>query len=171
MTSTDLERLFRDHQPLLIRWLAKLVRCEDTAADLAQESYARIAGAAGEQTIAHPRAFLFRTARNLALDHLRKMRTRGQTVEPLDDVVEVPSPAPSAETALVDQQRIRLFTEALGTLPPRCREVFLLHRLHQCSYQQIAQRLGISESAVEKHIIRALSRCRAIVNQGDAEHR
>ncbi len=42
----------------------------------------------------------------------------------------------------LDRQRIRLFTEALGTLPPRCREVFLLHRLHQCSYQHIAQRLG-----------------------------
>lgn len=169
MTFADIEQLYREHQPVLVRWLARLVRCEETAADLAQESYLRVAGAAGEQLITHPRAFLFRTARNLALDHLRKMRTRSGRTEPLDEAVDLPSPQPSAERALLDRQRVVLFRQALETLPPRCREVFLLHRVHHCTYGEIAHRLGISESAVEKHIMRALSHCRSALQQYGAE--
>jgi RNA polymerase sigma-70 factor (ECF subfamily) len=169
MTSADIEQLYREHQPLLVRWLARLVRCHETAADLAQESYVRVAGAAGEQAIMHPRAFLFRTARNLAFDHLRKMRARNGTTEPLEKAIDLPCPHPSAERALLDRQRVILFKQALQTLSPRCREIFLLHRLHHCTYGQIAHRLGISESAVEKHIMRALSRCRNAMATYDSE--
>lgn len=170
MTSADIERLYREHQPILIRWITRMVRCEDTAADLAQESYLRMAGSAGEQVISHPRAFLFRTARNLAFDHLRKMKTRSGTAQPLEEAVDVPSPQPSAETALVDRQRVALFHKALNALPARCREVFLLHRVHHCTYAVIATRLKISESAVEKHIMRALKECRsAILQDGSVE--
>lgn len=169
MTSADIEQLYREHQPVLIRWLARLVRCEATAADLAQESYLRVADAAGEQIIRHPRAFLFRTARNLALDHLRKMRTRSGMAEPLDESLDLPSPQPSAERALLDRQRVVLFRQVLETLPPRCREVFLLHRVHHCTYGDIALRLSISESAVEKHIMRALSHCRSAMLKHDSE--
>lgn len=169
MTSADIERLYREHQPMLVRWLARLVRCEDTAADLAQESYLRVAGTAGEQVITHPRAFLFRTARNLAFDHLRKMKTRSGSAQPLEEAMDLPSPLPSAETALLDRQRIALFRQTLETLPARCREVFLLHRIHHCTYTVIANRLGISESAVEKHIMRALKHCRTALVQHGSE--
>lgn len=169
MTSADIEQLYREYQSVLIRWLARLVRCEETAADLAQESYLRVAGAAGEQVIRHPRAFLFRTARNLALDHLRKMRTRRGTTEPLDEAVDLPSLHPSAERALLDRQRVALFRQVLEALPPRCREVFLLHRVHHFTYGDIARRLSISESAVEKHIMRALSHCRSAMLKHDSD--
>jgi RNA polymerase sigma-70 factor (ECF subfamily) len=169
MTSSDIERLYREHQPALLRWLARFVRCEHTAADLAQESYLRIAGAPDDHAITHPRAFLFRTARNLALDHLRKMRVRSITAQPLDDAVDVAGPEASAETTVLDRQRVRLFQQALDTMPPRSREVFLLHRLHHRTYADIARRLGISESAVEKNIMRALSHCRRVLREQESE--
>jgi RNA polymerase sigma-70 factor (ECF subfamily) len=169
MTSSDIERLYREHQPALLRWLARFVRCEHTAADLAQDSYLRMADAADETAIAHPRAFLFRTARNLAVDHLRKLRVRSVAAQPLDEAVEIPSPEPPADVALVDRQRVRLFQQALETMPPRCREVFLLHRVHACTYGDIARRLGISESAVEKNIMRALSHCRRVLREQESE--
>ena len=169
MTSSDIERLYREHQPMLIRWLARVVRCRDTAADLAQESYLRVAGTAGEQVITHPRAFLFRTARNLAFDHLRKMKTRNGTAQPLEEAMDLPSPQPSAETVLLNRQRVALFRKTLDALPARCREVFLLHRVHHCTYPVIAARLRISESAVEKHIMRALKHCRAALLQNGSE--
>ena len=169
MTSADIERLYREHQPMLIRWLARVVHCQDTAADLAQESYLRVAGSAGEQVITHPRAFLFRTARNLAFDHLRKMKTRNATVQPLEEALDLPSPQPSAETAMLDRQRVALFRKTLDALPARCREVFLLHRVHHCTYAVIATRLRISESAVEKHIMRALKHCRSALLQDGSE--
>jgi RNA polymerase sigma factor (sigma-70 family) len=167
MTSADIERLYREHQSALLRWLTRFVRCEHAAADLAQDSYLRIADAADETAIAHPRAFLFRTARNLALDHLRKLRVRSVAAQPL--AVEIPSPEPPADVALLDRQRVRLFQQALETMPPRCREVFLLHRVHACTYGDIARRLGISESAVEKNIMRALSHCRGVLRGHDSE--
>ncbi len=168
MTSTDIERLYREHQPALLRWLARLVRCEQTAADLAQDSYLRIAGAPDDQAITHPRAFLFRTARNLALDHLRKLRVRSITAQSLNDAVEVAAPDPPADTALLNRQRVRLFQQALDTMPPRSREVFLLHRIHCRSYADIARHLGISESAVEKNIMRALSHCRRVLREQES---
>lgn len=168
MSSADIEQLYREHQSVLVRWLARLVRCEETAADLAQESYLRMAGIADRQVIVHPRAFLFQTARNLALDHLRKLDTRRGLMEPLDDTLDCPSDAPSAEQTVLDRQRVALFKQALAALPPRCREVFLLHRLHHVTYEDIARRLGISESAVEKHIMRALMRLRQAIQEQEA---
>lgn len=168
MTSLDIEQLYREHQPTLVRWLARFVGCRETAADLAQESYLRISAAAGLQTIDHPRAFLFRTARNLAVDHLRKIRMRSQTMEPLDDSMDAPSAQPSIEQLLLNRQQVDLFTKTLEALPDRCREVFLLHRFHHCSYDDIAKQLGISKSTVEKHIIKALQHCRKAMLEQDA---
>ncbi len=155
-----IERLFQDHRQALIRWVHRIVRCEATAADLAQESYLRMMGGPSDQSFNSPKAFLFRTATNLALDHVRREKFRGQAAESLDAASEVPTSFPSAEQVLLDKERLDLFVNALRNLPPRCREVFLLHRLDECPYSEIAMRLGISESAVEKHIMRALSYCR-----------
>ncbi|BCA56569.1 DNA-directed RNA polymerase sigma-70 factor [Nitrospira sp. KM1] len=171
MTSADIEQLYREHQPTLVRWLARLVGCRETAADLAQESYLRIAGMDGLKTVDHPRAFLFRTARNLAFDHLRKTNTRSKTVEPLDDALDVPSAQPSVEQILLDRQQVDLFTKTLEALPDRCREVFILHRFHHCSYDSIARQLGISKSTVEKHMIRALQHCRKAMLEYEASSR
>lgn len=135
-----------------------MVRCRHTAEDLAQESYAKMSNLSTSQVITHPRAFLFRTATNLALDHLRKEKVRHHL--PLEEVGDIPKGEPSAEQRLVYKERVAAYRQAIETLSPRCREVFILHRLQQCSYREIGERLGISQSAVEKLMIRALAHCR-----------
>lgn len=160
LTGPSIERLFLEHRRKLICRLYRIVRCKETAIDLAQETYLRLVAVAGTQPIPYPRAFLFRTATNLALDHLRKEKTRIRLSASLDDAAQVPSELPSAERALFDKQRFKIFLAAIDALPSRCREVFLLHRVHDYTYGEIAARLGISESAVEKNIMRALLHCR-----------
>lgn len=168
LTCQDIEHLFHAHRHELTRSLYRMVRCEQAAADLAQETYMRLVSLAQTTSVTYPRALLFRTATNLAIDYLRKGKTERCTGETLDCAMDIPSAAPSAELAVLDKQRLHLFLCAIDTLPPRCREAFLLHRVQECSYRDIAVRLSISESAVEKLIMRALLHCRAALRHHDA---
>ena len=169
LTCQDIEHLFHAHRHELTRCLFRIVRCEQAAADLTQETYMRLVNLTQTTSVTYPRALLFRTATNLAIDHLRKGKFERHTGEVLEVAMDVPSGAPSAERAVLDKQRLAIFLRAIDTLPPRCREAFLLHRVHDCSYRDIAARLDISESAVEKLIMRALLHCRATLQQHDAE--
>lgn len=165
----DIEHLFREHRSELARCVYRIVRCEQAAADLTQETYMRLVNLAQTTPVVYPRALLFRTATNLAIDHLRKGKFERHAGEAWDLAMEVPSGAPSAERTVSDKQRLEIFLRAIETLPPRCREAFLLHRVHDCSYRDIASRLAISESAVEKLIMRALLHCRNALRHHDAD--
>jgi RNA polymerase sigma factor (sigma-70 family) len=155
-----LETLFLEYWPKLTSWLYPVVRCRETAAELTQEAYLHLLSFSRQQTIRHPRAFLYQTAKNLALDHLRKDRVQGLHVTDLDEAAQMPADQPSAERVLLDRERVDQFLAAMETMSPRSREVFVLHRVQELSYRQIAHRLNISESAVEKNIMRALTHCR-----------
>lgn len=161
-----LEMLFLEYWPKLISWLYPLVHCRDTAAELTQEAYVRLLSFSDQHTIRHPRAFLYQTAKNLALDHLRKDKVQALHVTDFDEAAQVPADQPSAERVLLDRERVDQFLAAMETMPPRSREVFVLHRVHELSYRQIAERLNISESAVEKNIMRALTHCRHALRDG-----
>jgi RNA polymerase sigma-70 factor (ECF subfamily) len=165
----DIEHLFHEHRFELTRCLYRIVRCEQAAADLTQEAYLRLVNMAPTTSVTFPRALLFRTATNLAIDYLRKEKPNRQTGENVDLAMDVPSAAPSAERALFDKQRFRIFLRAIDSLSPRSREAFLLHRVQDCSYREIAIRLSISESAVEKLIMRALLHCRTTLQAHDAD--
>lgn len=165
----SLSLLYRQHRQELIRHLYKIVQCEYTAEDLMQETTLRIAGLDSERSLEQPRAFLYRTATNLALDYLRRQKVR-DCLDLSESVSETLSDhGPSLENEVFDMQRFEIFMGALESLPPRCRQVFILHRVHHRSYTEIARRLGISQSAVEKHIIRALIKCKDFINEYGAE--
>jgi RNA polymerase sigma factor (sigma-70 family) len=154
----DLERLFQTYQPELIARLRRIVGCWHTAADLAQDTYLRLLRMDGSQEISHPRAFLHRTAVNLALDYLRKQKHRAPTLT-LDDAVTVPSQAPAACRSLYDKQRLAAFQTALVTLPSPTKDVLVLRRIHGYAHGEIAQRLGLTKRQVENHLAKALYHC------------
>lgn len=169
MGGHNIEHLFREHRHELARCLHRMVRCEQAAADLCQETYLRFMNLTQTTSVMYPRALLFRTATNLAIDYLRKGKTERNAGDPLSVATDVASPAPSVERAVFDKQRYNICMKAIDSLPPRSREAFLLHRTHDCSYREIAIRLQISESAVEKLIMRALLHCRAALQQHNAD--
>jgi RNA polymerase sigma-70 factor (ECF subfamily) len=171
LTSHDLEDLYHRYRFELTRRLYRMVRCDQVAADLAQETYVRLVHLARTSAIPYPRALLHRTATNLAIDHLRKRKVRS-----LHEVGEVPSedipsPMPSAEVELIARQQFERLRQAVATLPPKCRRVFLLHKAKHLPYAHIAARLSISVSTVEKHMCKALAHCRDFMAKGDHSSR
>ncbi len=144
----------------LTRFLTKKLGCSELAADIVQDTYLRVTRVDQKTEVSHPKAFLFRTAVNLAADVMRRRQLRSAYETDSISAEEIASQAPSAETALEAQQQCRLLRVAVETLPTKCRTVFLLHKAEHLSYGEVAARLNISKSAVEKHMTKALAHCR-----------
>lgn len=165
-----LERYYRE----LLNFLHRQVNDRDTAADLAQESYARVLAVqhAGRD-ILDVRALLYRTARNLLVDQHRRAAVRRH--DDLDAMSEAEQPAApqhlQPEDALVSQQVLHAYVGAIERLPPRCREAFMLHVFDELTHAQVARHMGISVSMVEKHVVRGMLACKAcersLREQGD----
>lgn len=163
----DFEALFRRHSKDLRRFLRRRLACSDTAADLAQEAFYRLMRAGGAPDSADARAYLFRIAANLATDHQRQSR-RHVTGEGAElTLASMPDPGPSAERRALSREEWQVLLGAIGRLPPRGRQVFLLHKEQGLSHAEIAQALGISKNTVIVHIMRALAQCRRAL----AKHR
>ena len=163
MAAQDYERLFHSAGDDLRRFLSRKVSCPHTVADIMQEAFLRLMGAQPSTDIRDPRAYLFRIAANLAINHV----TRGKdTIDPCD-VEQASSATASAlseertpERVVQGNQQLQRVMEAIDGLPSRCKTVFILYRFHTLSQETIAARLGISVSMVEKHVIRAMRCCR-----------
>jgi RNA polymerase sigma factor (sigma-70 family) len=155
----DVEGLFHTHQRGLILRLRRMVGCRHTAADLAQDTYLRLLRMEEPQEISHPRAFLYRTAVNLALDYLRKQKHRTAILTSFDEAETIPSLTPAASQSVYDKQRLAAFQTALATLPFPTKDVLVLRRIHGCAHGEIAQRLGLTKRQVENHLAKALYHC------------
>ncbi|QSA96000.1 RNA polymerase sigma factor [Methylococcus sp. EFPC2] len=157
---SGVEALFLDHLEPLIRIIYRMVGCRQTAEDLAQEAYLRLIHARESDQVAYPRPFLYQTAKNLALDHLRKEKVRARTdcpdAEP-ELLEQAPAKTPTPEHQALVSEQVRLFGSALEALSERRRQILVLHRFHHWSYERIAQHLGLSRRAVEKNIHAALA--------------
>ncbi|BCA53923.1 putative RNA polymerase sigma factor FecI [Nitrospira sp. KM1] len=162
LTYSDIERLFDEQRHVLTLHVTRLVRSKELATDLVQEAFTRILGIAGKENVIYPRSLLYRTAINLAIDHLRSRKTPTCSLsEPVteDAALNVASLIPTPDRELSAKQQLQQVQAVIDQLPPRCRHAFLLHRVEGYSYVQIARELGISKSAVEKLITRALKQC------------
>lgn len=156
MTPTSLLQLFRSEHERIVRLIGRLVRCRAAAEDLAQDAFLRLWG---RTLTGDGRSLLFRTAQNLAIDHLRSGRVRSRHAETAGRE-EAPPRVPSPDAAAVAREELRSLRAALRTLPRRAQRVLLLNRLDGLSYAEIARALGVSVSTVEKDMIRALEVCR-----------
>ena len=157
--ATVLGALVAAHHAALTAFVRRRVGCPAIAGDIVQEAYARLAGRAAPMPPANPRAFLYRVAGNLALDHLRRERARARVLMGGPPPEQVPDPRPSAVAALEARQRLAILVRAVDELPPRCRRVFVMRRFEDRDQDEIAAALGISRNMVEKHLRRALAHC------------
>lgn len=156
MTQISLQRLFQLHRPELQSYLARLVRCRETAADLLQDTFLRFLEHAPKAEIGNSRAYLYRTAHNLAVDHLRKEDRRCTDPTEPEQLWEVPDQQPTPDHRLQAQRELQSLCVALAELPPLTRRIFELNRMQGLSYQEVADALAISNSSVQKHLARAL---------------
>lgn len=160
--TTTLADIFLSNRKSIMWTVLRIVRDPQTAEDVAQETYVRARKAVEHGPIDHIEAFLFQTARNIALNHLRHQRIRG-VVEcddlPAADVGNIASDAPSQEADLIHRQRLRHLHEAVAKLPQRARTVWMLSRIEKWSYPRIAEHLGVSPNTVFNDLKLAHAHC------------
>lgn len=150
--------IFGEQREALLRFLLRRVGNASLAEDLTQETGLRALGAGAAASIENPRAYLFRIASNLALDHQRHRR-QGVELEDAEALGRaVPDRAPSPEAVALHRGELARLLAAVQELPPRCREVFVLAKFDGLSYAEIARRLGISRNTVITHMVAALKR-------------
>jgi len=145
------------HEPDLRRWLSRHLRtlpnCDFD--EIVQESYARL-WAAKPERILNARAYFFVTARHVVGEMLRRARVVSiETMADIDslNIADGDSGPERSASGREDLERMRV---ALSKLPPKCRMAFELRKFQGLSQREIAARMGIAESTVEKHLIKGL---------------
>ncbi|MFY0992191.1 RNA polymerase sigma factor [Halomonas sp. C05BenzN] len=156
----DLDALFQRHATDLAGYLRRQLQCPHLAEDLCQEIFLRLGQHPEPGGLEAPRAYLFRMARNLVIDHHRRCRSRPAS-QPLDTpglclVCPRPCPEEEAERHLC-LMRLR---ETMDTLPTRLRQALTWHRLEGLTQAEIGRRLGVSERMAGRYVAQALARCR-----------
>jgi len=154
----ELERMAIRYYDRLVRFLKRRSHSMEDAADLAQDTFARLSSTDFRQ-INKPESFLFTTALNLLRDHARSAQARHAAFTVPVEEAQLVCPAPQAERVLDGEQRMRVVEEGLRELSPKCRAVFVLFHFDGLSQRDIADRLHISVSMVEKYVKQAVNHC------------
>jgi len=153
--------VYKGHKAALKQYLRRFVARAEDIEDIAQEAFLRAYAAESIREIQSPKAFLFKVAKNVALNE-RARRSNASTV-PLEDFGETDVLYDTGQVTVEDQvegrERLQMFARAVAELPPQCARVFLMRKVYGLSCKEIALRLEISESTVEKHAALGLLRC------------
>ena len=137
------------HEPMLRAWLRARFPAIEDADDIVQEAYIRVLRARETVSIDSPKAFLYATAQNLALGLLRQRKIRRQDSLAEVDLLDVLDEGADIPEAVAYAQELELLTEAIQSLPTRCRQIITLRKIYGMSQKDVAARLGISEHTVE----------------------
>ena len=152
----DLQDLFRRYNRDLVRFLCRRVSSQDVAADLTQELFLRLLTATPASPINDSKAYLFRAAGNLAINHNRRERLIA-----FDDpacLETIADESPCAERQLLSRQEMTIVARTLTEFPPLHREIFMLSRVDGLSFAQISARLGVPRQRAFDHLVRIVTR-------------
>lgn len=154
---------YKDHLFGLRKMVFSIIKSRDEVEDILQDAFLNAYAIEKNKPLLHPKAYLYRTTKNLALSAVRE-RSRKPT-DYLTDLGEVEGSCDTQpdECAIADET-LEIYFEAIASLPPKCRHVFLMRKTLGLSYKQIAKSLNISVSTVETHLERAFSRCDDYLN-------
>lgn len=148
---------FSVYVPALTAYIARNSRNQSIVEDLVQEVMLRLHARQQGNAIENIEGYLFRIAASVLADNARRERTRYQSghreLTELDHPVEDRSP----ERVLQAREEVSLVAAALQELPKRTRDAFLMKRFEDLPYAEIARRLDVSVSAVEKHVVKAMA--------------
>jgi RNA polymerase sigma-70 factor (ECF subfamily) len=148
------DSVFRTWYPILVRVANALLHDVDSAEEVAQEVMLELWRRRHLLDADVPlRAYLLRSVRNRSLNQLRHLNVRRQSESDIEATYDPPI---GADQPVVAKELAAAVQEALRELPPRCREVFELSRVHGLKYAEIAEALGISQKTVEAQMGKAL---------------
>ena len=136
--------------------IARITGHPDRAEDLLHSAFLRMEEYRVHTQVAQPEAFLVKVAVNLARDEGRHTRIRSELPCSVYDLIDLPDDHPLQDEVAEARERFERVKAGLGKLSPRTREIFLMHRIDGMKYREIAEETGITVSAVEKHIAKAV---------------
>jgi RNA polymerase sigma-70 factor (ECF subfamily) len=146
------------HEAALRQWLcARMASAGLEVDDVVQETYAILASIERVDHIRNPRNYMFEVAKSIVLQSLRRARIVTIDVQANAQALEIPEDAPSPERVVADRQELSQVSAAIAALPGRCREVFTMRKIQGLSQREVSEALGIAESTVEKHMVKALA--------------
>lgn len=166
--SRDFSRLYRATVAPLRRHLARILGNPSEAQDIAHDAYVKVWPVVEQQAAEKPEALLYTTARRLAFNRLKRRRVAPFASAPAATELSA-SPAPGVAEQVMARQEWQHLEQAIADLPPGCRSVLLLRKLEFLSHQEIADRLGIAVSTVEKQHARALRLLRTALAETPAQ--
>jgi len=153
----------------LRRYLARMLGNSSDAQDLAHDAYVRVYEAMDGRHVERPEAFLFTTARRLALNQIKRRKVTPVQAGDGGKIIEfVTAGGPGVERMVMARQEWARLDAAIAGLPAGCRTVLLLRKGEHLSHKEIGLRLGIAVSTVEKQHARALRLLRAALPEDDA---
>ena len=163
MTPDHPDRWFTDevqaHENALRAWLRSKFPSLADPDDIVQEAATRVWRVHSQRAVLSPKSLLFTTAQNLALDQLRRRQIA--CMEPIAEMGEISvyedRPTPAETTA--HNQELEILTQAIQSLPDRCRQVLTLRKIYGLPQKQIAAQLGIAEHTVEAQVANGMRRC------------
>ena len=153
---------FTEWEFALKRFIGRYLYKREDIDDMAQETFLRAYSATQGRILASPKAYLFQVAKTMALKELTKKSRQLTDFIEESQVCELASDS-TLEQDLEAEQKVRLLFEAIAELPPQCRRVFLMRKYQAMSHKEIAAELGVSTSAVEKHIALGVERCKKFI--------
>lgn len=160
MRNSAIYKVFRANKGLVVSVLRRYRLAQVDVADLTQEVILRALEAEIRTEIREPKRFLVGIAKNVARDEIE--RRAKNTLDLLDDfdAQTYVSDEPAVDEIVDARWRMKVFRHSVATLPPQCQKVFVLKHVYGASHKEIADKLDIAISTVEKHVALGLRRCR-----------
>ena len=154
---------FNTIQLSLRSYISRYVISPQDIDDVSQETFLRAYKAEKEKEIEHPKAFLFRIAKNLMLSEFsRKARKITDYIEDYEGSEELLN-TDNLESNVMAQQKLGIYCEAVASLPTQCRRVVIMKKVYGMQNKEIARRLELSVSTVEKHLAKGIRRLNSTI--------
>jgi RNA polymerase sigma factor (sigma-70 family) len=144
------------HEAAVRSWLKRWTGRAQDIDDVIQEAYCRLAAMDDVTHVSNGRAYLFQVTRNIVLEQVR--RSKIVRIDNLTDTsfLNLIDEAPSVDRVVSGARELQRVQQLIEGLPPKCRQVFILRRVHGVPQREIAERLGLTQATVEKHAARGL---------------
>lgn len=151
----DITKLYEAEHGRLRSFVRRIVGNPATAEDVVQQAFANILGKLDDRT--PNSAYVVQAVRNLALNHLRDARRRADVEISDTDLGEIADLRPTPETIVLYRSELRQLLEAVAALSPRRREAFVFNKIEGLSYDEVADRMGISRNTVITLVVSAMA--------------
>ena len=161
----ELEKLYNLFRKPLLRFFRLKLPPDEDPEDNVQAVFRRLVEIEGRPQTEFTRWFIFKIANNMVVDRFRWLgRQKTDSIDGLPGQ-ELADQSPLQDQVFEGKERLSDFQKRLEKLPPRCKQVFLLHRVYGYSHKEVAAHMDISISTVEKHMIKATMKVNQIIGE------